>query len=70
MEVLPVFGQFDKRCDELKEREKILNEEYYENLASIIHYAHCKEKYIKKGPCAYDNLFMIKFTFYIHLLHL
>jgi len=32
--------------DELKEREKILNEEYYENLASIIHYAHCKEKYI------------------------
>ena len=31
--------------EELKEREKLLNEKYYNNLANVIHRAHCKKAY-------------------------
>lgn len=32
--------------EKLKEREELLNEKYYNDLASIIHHAHCKSAYI------------------------
>lgn len=32
--------------EKLKEREKLLNEKYYNDLASIIHHAHCQKAYI------------------------
>ena len=32
--------------EKLREREELLNEKYYNDLASVIHHAHCKKAYI------------------------
>lgn len=32
--------------EKLKEREELLNEKYYNDLASVIHHAHCKKVYV------------------------